>query len=169
MRDPRWARGWRWRRAQRSAAPGRRYERAAPFSDFREIGRLRRNALRSEADCCRCSYLPLTWAEPHRGVVEHGAAARQTGVGAGHQIDPDPLLESMVGPQPFDNHYTLLQAVKGSRMDDDAAALVADAHALAVAEAEISQRLRMDERRRPSLAGDARRGVVEAGVEEGSR
>jgi hypothetical protein len=34
--------------------------------------------------------------------VKHRAAARQTGIGARQQIDPDASLESMIGPRPFD-------------------------------------------------------------------
>ena len=105
-------------------------------------------------------------AQPDRGVVEHGAAARQTGVGAGQQIDPDALLEGVVGPHPLDDNDALLQPVKGAGMDDDIALAVADAHPLAIGDAEPGQRRRMDERRRPSLAGDARGRVVEARVQK---
>ena len=98
--------------------------------------------------------------------MEHGAAARQTGVGAGQQIDPDALLESVVGPHPLDDNDALLQPVKGAGMDDDITLAVADAHPLAVGDAEPGQRRRMDERRRPSLAGDARGRVVEARVQK---
>src|SRR5689334_1454213 len=44
---------------------------------------------------------PLTPAEPHRGIAEDGAAARQTGIGARRQVDPNTLLEGMIGPQSF--------------------------------------------------------------------
>src|SRR5260370_20208992 len=36
--------------------------------------------------------------QPDRGVVEHGAAAGEAGVGAGQQIDADPLLAGVVRP-----------------------------------------------------------------------
>jgi len=58
--------------------------------------------------------------------VENRAAARQAGIGAGQQVDPDALLESMVGPQPFDDHHPHLQPVKAARVNDDTAAPVAE-------------------------------------------
>jgi hypothetical protein len=54
--------------------------------------------------------------------VEHRAAARQTGIGARQQIDPDASLESMIGPQSFDNHNAPLQPVKAARVNDGALA-----------------------------------------------
>src|SRR6202022_1360801 len=98
--------------------------------------------------------------EPDRGIVEDRAATRQTGIGARQQIDPDTLLECMIGPQPFDDDHPLLHALKALRMEDQAAAPVADAHLVAIIEPEPRQRLGMDQRRRPALAGEARRRIV---------
>src|SRR6516162_7005270 len=75
----------------------------------------------------------------------------------------------MIGPQPLDNHHPLLHSIKGPGVDDNAAAPITDAHAVAVAESQSGERQRVYQRRRPTLASDARRCVVEAGVEEGSR
>src|SRR5215204_3803537 len=98
-------------------------------------------------------------AEPDRGVVEHGAAAGQAGVGAGQEVDADALLEGVVRPQPLDDDDALLQAVEGAGMDDDAALAIADADAAAVGEAERGERLRVEERGRAALAGDPGRDV----------
>ena len=67
--------------------------------------------------------------------MKDGAAARQAGIGARQQIDPDTLLESMIGPQPFDDHHPRCNPSKPGGMDDDAAAPVADAHPVAIARA----------------------------------
>ena len=101
--------------------------------------------------------------------MEDGAAARQTGIGARQQIDPDASLESMIGPQPFDNHNAPLQPVKAARVNDQAAAPVPDAHPVAVPYTQSGQYVRMNEGDGPALAGDTRRRVVEARVEERPR
>jgi hypothetical protein len=41
---------------------------------------------------------PLSRPEPDGGIVEHGAATRQAGIGAGQEVDPDPFLEGVVRP-----------------------------------------------------------------------
>jgi len=46
--------------------------------------------------------------------VEDSAAPRQTRIGARQQVDPDTLLECMIGPQPFDYNNAPLQALKGA-------------------------------------------------------
>ena len=115
-----------------------------------------------------CSSL-MRRAQPHRGVVEHRAAMRQAGIGAGQQVDADAFLEGRVRPDALDDDDALLQPVEGAGVDDDAALVVADADAVAIGEAEAGQRLGMDQRRRPALAGDAGGRVVEAGVEERAR
>ena len=85
------------------------------------------------------------------------ATLRRPGIGAGQEVDADAFLEGGVRPHPLDDDDALLQPVKGAGMDDDAALVVADADALAVFDAEPGQRLGMNERGRPPLAGDARR------------
>src|SRR5215468_4822738 len=72
--------------------------------------------------------------EPDRGVVKDGAAPRQAGIGAGQEIDPDAAFESMVGPNPLDDHDPLLQPVEGLRVEHHIAPGVADAQPVAVAE-----------------------------------
>jgi hypothetical protein len=66
--------------------------------------------------------------------VENRAATRQTGIGARQQVDPDTLLESVVGPQPFHNHHPRLQSIKAAGVNDDTAAPVPDAQPVAIAE-----------------------------------
>src|SRR6516165_11241121 len=78
--------------------------------------------------------LPSRRAEPDRGIVEDGAATRQTGIGARQQIDPDTLLKCMIGPQPFDNDHPFLHAGKAARVDHEIALPIADAHPVAVGE-----------------------------------
>ena len=69
--------------------------------------------------------------------MEDGATARQTGIGARQQIDPDTLLECVIGPQPLDNNNAPLQSVERARTHDDAAAPIADAHAIAIIETKL--------------------------------
>src|ERR1051325_11566016 len=112
---------------------------------------------------------PSGGAQPDRGVVEHRAATGEAGIGAGQQVDADPLLERIVWPQPLGNDNTRLHAIESTGMHDDAALRVADAHTLTVDHAERGERLRMDQRGGAALAREARRGVVKAGVQEGAR
>src|SRR5215472_7716126 len=77
--------------------------------------------------------------------MEHSAAARESGIGACQQIDSDTLFESIIGPQPLDDHDPRLQTPEGARMHHDAAPLVPDAHTLAVAQTERMQHFGMDE------------------------
>src|SRR6202022_3330395 len=51
------------------------------------------------------------WPQPDRGMVKDGAAARETGIGARQHVDPDTLLEGMIGPQPFDDDHPFLHAL----------------------------------------------------------
>src|ERR1051326_1951992 len=112
---------------------------------------------------------PSGGAQPDRGVVEHRAATGEAGIGAGQQVDADPLLERIVWPQPLGNNDTRLHAIESAGMHDDAALRVADSHTLTVDHAERGERLRMDQRGGAALAREARRGVVKAGVQEGAR
>src|SRR3954451_18595220 len=100
-------------------------------------------ANRAMTEIASFSISPLRRPQPNRSIVKYGAATGQAGVGAGQEVDPDPLREGAVGPQPLDDHDPLLQAVERPRMDHDAAHGVADADAIAVADAEPGQRLRM--------------------------
>src|SRR6266851_7584343 len=107
--------------------------------------------------------------QPDRGVVKHRAAARQSGIGAGQEIDADPLLKGVVWPQPLDDDDATLHPVERAGVDDDTALRIADADALAVGDAERGERDGMDERGRPPFAGDARWHIVKAGVEKRAR
>jgi hypothetical protein len=86
--------------------------------------------------------------------VENRAATRQTGIGARQQIDPDTLLERVVGPQPFHNHDPRLQPIKAAGVNDDTAAPVPDAHAVAIAQTELGEDRGMDKCRSPSHPAD---------------
>src|SRR3984893_12100187 len=105
------------------------------------------------------------WPQPDRGIVKDGAAARQTGIGARQQIDPDTLLECLIGPQTFDDDHPFLHPRSAAGMDDEAALPIAEAHPVAIAETQLPQHLGMDKGGRPTLAGDARWRVVEARIE----
>src|SRR5262249_52791037 len=74
----------------------------------------------------------LRLVQPHRGVVEDGAAGRAAGLGAGQGVDADPLLEGVVGPDPLDDDDAALQPVEGLGVDDDAALAIAEADPVAL-------------------------------------
>src|SRR5271166_2463669 len=112
---------------------------------------------------------PSCRAEPYRSIVEHGAAARQTGVGARQQVYPDTLLEGIVGPQAFHDHYPRLQPAKGAGANDDATPPVPDAYSVAIAQPQSRQHVGVHQRGGPALAGYARRRVVKARVEKPAR
>src|SRR5271165_1514129 len=112
---------------------------------------------------------PSCRAEPYRSIVEHGAAARQTGVGARQQVYPDTLLEGIVGPQAFHDHYPRLQPAKGAGANDDATPPVPDAYSVAIAQPQSRQHVGVHQRGGPALAGYARRRVVKARVEKRAR
>ena len=101
--------------------------------------------------------------------MENGAAAGQTWIRTRQQVDPDTLLEGIIGPYPLHDDHSFLHPVKGPRVDDDAAPSVPEAHPVAVAEAEPVQHIRMHEGSRAPLARNARRRVVEGRVEERGR
>src|SRR5204863_8470691 len=127
--------------------------------------RPRPSAIFPEAAYRRCSCR----FEPDRGVVEHRAAAGEAGIGAGQQVDADALLEGVVRPQPLGDDDARLHALERAGMHDDAALVVADAHAVAVGHAERGDRLGMYHRGRMALASEARWRVVEARIQERAR
>jgi hypothetical protein len=88
---------------------------------------------------------PLTPAEPHRGIAEDGAAARQTGIGARRQVDPNTLLEGMIGPQSFDDHHSFLHPIESASANHDAALAVPDTHPITVTKVQLFPHFRLNE------------------------
>src|SRR6185312_7867043 len=103
------------------------------------------------------------------GVVEDGAAVGASGIGAGQDVDPHPLLIGGVRPDALDDEDAALLPLAELRMQHDAALPVAEPDAVALGDTERGEVVGMDADHRPALARDAGGRIVEGRVEEGAR
>src|SRR5271165_7580733 len=103
---------------------------------------------------------------PNTHVVKRRAPKWSDAVGAGQRVDAAPVEEVAIVPQALADDDAAGRPRRPPHVQADLAARVAEAHDVALAEAERRHVPGMHERARAALAGERGRGLVEARIEE---